>query len=79
MSLQEYLNIETKRLKKDRTKLNESMKLNNKNSENLRENKDEAENNLVIYKNFEDKELDIKNGKKKFKFEKKGKNFLLIL
>jgi hypothetical protein len=55
------------------------MKLNNKNSENLRENKDEAENNLVIYKNFEDKELDIKNGKKKFKFEKKGKNFLLIL
>ena len=75
MSLQEYLNIETKRLKKDRTKLSESLKLNNKNIENLRENKDQAVNDLVIYKSFEDKELDIKNKKIKFKFEKKGKNF----
>jgi len=75
LSLQEYLNIETKRLKKDRTKLSESLKLNNKNIENLRENKDQAVNDLVIYKSFEDKELDIKNKKIKFKFEKKGKNF----
>ncbi len=73
MSLQEYLNIETKRLKKDRSKLSESMKLNNKNCENPEVEEQHKDNNdLVIYKNLEDKDFDIKNGKRNFKFEKKG-------
>ncbi len=76
MSLQEYLNIETKRLKKDRSKLGESIKLNkNNNLNSIHEkidNKDFEENDLVVYENNGDKDLDIKNEKKKLKFEKKG-------
>ena len=72
--------METKRLKKDRTKLSESLRLNN-NNENLEnlDGKEPEENDLAVYNNFDDKDLDIKNGKKKLKFEKKGNLFFYIV
>ena len=62
VSLQEYLNIETQRLKKDRSKLNESSK------KNLN-----IENELIVYDNLKEKNLDLKQ-KNKHKFEKRDKN-----
>jgi hypothetical protein len=78
MSLQEYLNQETKRLKKDRNKQSESMKykMNEKNLDDLNvpDNDD-----LKIYDDLEGKNLEIRFENKKFDSRKHGNLILLLV
>jgi len=46
------------------------MRMINKNNEDIEEYKEQEE--LIVYKNFEDKDLDLRIEKKGYKFEKKG-------
>lgn len=52
------------------------MKMINKNNEDLEENKELEE--LIVYKNLEEKDLDIRIEKKGYKFEKKGRLFFFL-
>lgn len=72
MSLQEYLNHETQRLKKDRSKLNETIKNSNKLADEIINEKNKNIQDLEILSNRDDKDMDIKgefiNNKGKIKY-----------
>jgi hypothetical protein len=86
MSLQEYLNHETLRLKKDRTKLNESTRLRNNSNrlfdEIINEKNNDNKNTNTITITNEDNDIfhnpDDENREYMNTLNKKGNNYMII-